>query len=205
METLIARTIEWGMSSRPLPGQGSSGDGYVIRSFLQGWLAAVVDGLGHGEEAAAAAKVGVSTLEKHSGESVVHLLRRCDRSLSATRGAAIGIASFRLADSSMTWLGVGNVAGMLLRADARATPRVETLLLRSGVVGLRMPPLRDAVVYLSPGDTLVLATDGIRPGFEQGIVPSDPPQRTADRVLESHAKDTDDALVLVVRYRRIGE
>ena len=177
----------------------------MIRSFPQGWLAAVVDGLGHGEEAAAAARVGVSTLEKHSGESVVRLLRRCDRSLSATRGAAIGIASFRLADSSMTWLGVGNVAGMLLRADARATPRVETLLLRSGVVGLRMPSLRDAVVSLSPGDTLVLATDGIRPGFEQGIVPSDPPQRTADRVLESHAKDTDDALVLVVRYRGIGE
>jgi hypothetical protein len=50
------------------------------------------------------------------------------------------------------------------------------------------------------GDTLILATDGIDQGFagDPGIALAAPP--TAERILADHGKETDDALVLVVRY-----
>ena len=51
------------------------------------------------------------------------------------------------------------------------------------------------------GDTLILATDGIRSDFLGALLPQgDPPQALADHILARWSKQTDDALVLVVRY-----
>jgi hypothetical protein len=52
---------------------------------------------------------------------------------------------------------------------------------------------------ICPGDLLVLATDGIRAGFAQGLALGDPPQQIADGILARHLKGNDDALVLVAR------
>jgi hypothetical protein len=53
---------------------------------------------------------------------------------------------------------------------------------------------------VSPGDTLVFATDGISTDFRRELVWSLPPQNAAERILARHGKTTDDALVLVARY-----
>jgi hypothetical protein len=50
-----------------------------------------------------------------------------------------------------------------------------------------------------PHDTVVLATDGIRPEFSDDLVPGQEPQAMADQILSRYRKGTDDALVLVVR------
>ncbi len=100
----------------------------------------------------------------------------------------------------MTWLGVGNVEGVLLSAGGEAGLARESVLLRGGVVGYRLPPLRPAVLTIRPGDTLILATDGIRGGFVSQLTSGEPPQQMADGILARHGKGTDDALVLVARY-----
>jgi hypothetical protein len=101
----------------------------------------------------------------------------------------------------MTWLGVGNVEGILLRADPEAQPRREWLMLRGGLVGFDLPRLRPATLRISDGDTLCFATDGIQNGFAEELSVHEVPQRIADRILTRCAKGTDDALVLVARYR----
>ena len=100
----------------------------------------------------------------------------------------------------MSWLGVGSVDGVLLRADRAASRRAERLVLRGGVVGRQLPTLGVVVVRVEPGDTLLLATDGIREGFEDKLTVSDVAGPTAARILAEHAKGTDDALVVVARY-----
>jgi serine/threonine protein phosphatase PrpC len=50
------------------------------------------------------------------------------------------------------------------------------------------------------GDVMVLATDGIDSGFARSITPGGSAQAIADRILARHAKERDDALVVVVRY-----
>jgi hypothetical protein len=50
------------------------------------------------------------------------------------------------------------------------------------------------------GDMLLFATDGVRTDFTVPFLPTGSPQHLADRLLESNAKGTDDALVLVARY-----
>ena len=103
----------------------------------------------------------------------------------------------------MTWLGVGNVQGVLVRAD-RKNGAQETLLLRGGVVGDRLPPLQAAVLPVAKGDLLVFATDGVRTDFTRTLSPLENPQRAADRILKSFSNGSDDALVLAMRITGIG-
>lgn len=200
METVERPVLEWGLATLALPGHVESGDRHVVQPFPNGVLVAAVDGLGHGEEAAAAAKLAVSILERHAQEEVIALLRRCHEALRGTRGVVMSLASFRAPDSMLTWLGVGNVEGLLLREAADSALRHAALVLRGGVVGAELPPLRVSVIPVMRGDTLIFATDGIREGFTERLALSDPPQELADRILARHAKGTDDALVLVARY-----
>jgi negative regulator of sigma-B (phosphoserine phosphatase) len=56
--------IDWGVASRALPGQAVCGDMHLIKPVGDGVLLAVVDGLGHGDEATVAAKTALASLEK---------------------------------------------------------------------------------------------------------------------------------------------
>jgi phosphoserine phosphatase RsbX len=200
MEKVKSQLIEWGVAGRALPGQEESGDMHLVSVLPQEALVAVVDGLGHGEEAAAAAKIAVRTLQTYAGDSLITLVGHCHEALRPTRGAVMSLAAFHALDSVMTWLGVGNVEGFLWHRDAHKFPEREGLLLRGGVVGDHLPRLSASILQVSEGDLLVLATDGIQPGFAEIANLGDPPQQIADRILDQYGRETDDALVLAVRY-----
>ena len=191
---------DWAVAQRALPGQGVSGDMHLVEAFPHGVLLAVVDGVGHGPEATLAATTAVDTLRGRPTESVHALVHRCHGALRHTRGVVMTLASWNALDETMTWLGVGNVEGLLIRADATSAPASETLMLRGGLVGAQLPSLSASVVPIFRGDLLILASDGIRNDFEHDIVLKASPKRIADHILEHYFKCTDDAMVLVVRY-----
>ena len=195
-----AALIDWGVATLTLPGERESGDLHLVKPVRAGVLVSVVDGLGHGAAAAAAARAAVAALNRHAQESVLPLLQRCHQALAGTRGVVVSVALFDRADGSMTWLGVGNVEGVLLYADSGRRRGRERLVTRGGIVGSELPPLRAEVLAVAPGDTLILATDGIRSGFADDLAIDAPPQQLADQILARSGKSTDDALVLVARY-----
>jgi hypothetical protein len=112
----------------------------------------------------------------------------------------ISAASFSVPDETMTWLGVGNVEGRLLRAPVSGGPPPDALFVRGGVVGARLPPLVARIARIRRGDMLIVATDGIRSEFLDAPLPYQEPQALADHVLARWGTQADDALVLVVRY-----
>ena len=192
--------LEWGVADRPMPGETESGDQYLVQPLPAGTLVAVVDGLGHGAAASAAAKTAVATLRDHAEEPLIPLVNRCHHALRDTNGAVISLAWFQSGDQTLTWLGVGNVECLLLRADATARPERVCLLPRGGVVGYQIPPLRATVVPVAPNDLLLLATDGIHGHFTERLNVNDSPQQIADDIMSHYGKETDDALVLVARF-----
>ena len=197
--------IEWAVAAAPLLANPcDSGDRHVVTPLAGGELVVVADGIGHGPEAAAAAQLAIGIARYSVRDSPIALLRKCHAELHATRGAVMSVAFFDHADRTMTWTGVGNVEGVLVRANPRHDPHRERLLLRGGVVGHELPPLAATVLGIEAGDTLVLATDGVRPGFEAQLSPQVPPQSLANLILARHRTGTDDALVLVARYRGDG-
>jgi len=192
--------LEWAVAAAPIRGEKESGDLHMVEAFPQGILLAVIDGLGHGPEAADAARAAAGFMKMNAGESIIRLVQQCDKLLHRTRGVVMSLASINTKDETVTWLGVGNVDGILFRSNGSTRANSEFLNAARGVVGARLPTLRAAVLPISPGDTLIFATDGIRSGFDEGLLLSTSPQQTADRILAQDGLDTDDALVLVARY-----
>lgn len=194
------RWVEVGVAGRALPGEAASGDRAVIRAFPGGVLIGALDGLGHGGEAAEAARRGCAMLERHVGESVITLVKRSHAELTDTRGVVMSLASLNVIDGTLTWLGVGNVEGVLWQRDGIGRVVRSGLVTRGGVVGAQLPVLRAEVMTVSRGDLLVFATDGIRSDFAENVALEHSPQELADRILARYGRDTDDALVVAARF-----
>lgn len=194
--------IDTAFATVPLPGQTESGDLCLIKRVGKGTLVAVVDGLGHGQDAASAAHAAVGALDRHAREPLVELVKRCHEAMVGLRGVVLGLAYLDPQAATMTWLGVGNVAGILLRADLRGRPSRISLVPNAGVIGAEQTQPTTRSVPLALGDTVILSSDGIREGFADALTLTNSPQEIADFVITRHVKGNDDALVLVARYAR---
>jgi serine phosphatase RsbU (regulator of sigma subunit) len=190
------------MASSALAGERESGDLHLVRPVESGVLVAVVDGLGHGEEAAAAARLAVGTLDRFAEEPLQEVVRHCHEALIGTRGVVMSLAMFDPAGDTMAWLGIGNVEGLVIHVDWPERSGRTSLVTRGGIVGSRGNPsvIRPWVIPVQPGDVLVFATDGVRSGFSAVVSSKETPQKSADMILARYGKGTDDALVLVARY-----
>lgn len=161
-------------------------------------LLGVVDGLGHGIEAAEAADLAVQAITQNAGASLQDLVQGCHTALRRTRGVAMTLVLLDLQRASLSWIGVGNVEAVLVPAEEDGRQQVP--LLMGGIVGHQLPRLKVSQHPLSPGDLIILVTDGIDRAFAERVIESEDPQEIADALLENCRKGNDDALVLVVRY-----
>jgi phosphoserine phosphatase RsbX len=203
VEAINEPMVEYGLAKHAHVGGGESGDLHMVCCNQNGVLIAVIDGIGHGEEAAEAAKSAAALLRSSADEPVISLVEQCHERLKGTRGAVLSLAFISPEQKMMTWLGVGNVQGVLVRLDAKNGNTQEPLLLRAGVVGSKLPSLQASVLPVAQGDTIVFATDGIQTDFSTNLSARENPQRAADRILNLYRNRTDDALVLVARLTGI--
>ena len=194
--------LDRGVAAAALQGEERSGDRAVFASWDSGALAAAIDGLGHGADAAVAAEEAAKVVTENAREAPETLLQLCHDALVRTRGVVMTLAWFDLAGSTMTWTGVGNVEGRLMRAGAAPGVAPESALIKGGVVGYSLPTVRPTTTELHNGDTLVMATDGISSAFASSLVTGVDAQHLAERILAEHSRGTDDALVVVVRSTR---
>lgn len=196
-------TLEWAVCATAYPGEQRSGDAFLVAETPGGALVAVVDGLGHGDEAADVAERAVVSLRGTVGQSPVACLTACHTVLRGSRGAAITLAQLDGDDGSLVWVAVGNVDAAVIGRGrgGRANTRF-SVPLRGGVVGDRLPPLRESSAAVADGDVLALATDGISPACLDAVDLSLGTPALARRLHTTYARDDDDALVLVARTGR---
>ncbi len=197
----MTQLVDWASATRPLAGVQESGDACLVRARRGSALIAVVDGLGHGPDAAAAARRAIKLLEEGEGKDPAATLQRCHESMRSTRGVVASLARFDGERDTMTWAGVGNVGGVVLRSMMGLSRVQEVMRTGSGVVGRQLPAIQSETLPIAPGDTLVFATDGIRPQFARDLEHPLVLQEAADRILGAFGRDDDDALVVVARYR----
>ena len=193
--------MEWAAIEVPLSGQMPSGDRCLVKPLVSGALVMVVDGLGHGSQAAAAAERAVSVVRECAEDTTVNeLVLRCHLALQDnSRGVVLSLAIYNAKLSIVTWLGVGNVEGRLLLRIEGGRYLQESLLLRPGIIGRQSPGLQPSVMRVNRGDVLIFATDGIRPDFADGISIDAHVNNIARHIVTACSKRTDDALVLVMR------
>jgi serine/threonine protein phosphatase PrpC len=189
-------SIEWGAVCRAKRGQETSGDTYLVHEHGAGrTLAAVIDGLGGGEEAARAARIAETLFRERAEHPLQDLVRQSHSALHATRGAVAGLLRLEEASRAVSYVGVGNI-GVHVYSRQPIKP-----ISKNGILGYRLPTLLELRYAYEPGDVFVLYSDGVSSQFGQNaqIDIKQPPQEVAEQILLRYGKLTDDATVLVLR------
>lgn len=179
-------------------------------------MIAVIDGVGHGPEAAAITEATLECLRENCHLDLVTLMEQCHKNALHTRGATIGVAQIILSQELIEYIGVGNVQGQIgveqvKRKDHAAKVdynsgypsmmRHRLLVNNNNTIGYRIPGKLNAFTYpFSPGDVLLLTSDGISLDA-YSTIPEEilDPESLAGAVLSKYALSQDDATVVVAR------
>ncbi len=234
--------------SRALTGESRNGDGYLVASLNREMalehlavsdqaagesravlgaadlgdcdtaLIAVIDGIGHGVEAAAPTQKVMDCIGKNYKLEVSRLVRECHKSAMHSRGATLGIALIEMTRSRIQFIGVGNVeiqvasletredngrpAGLLSRS-AGAGVTIHRFVTNKGIVGYNLPAKLLSFSYeYAPGDVMAMYSDGISGKFSirdiSGCENMDAAS-IAESIVSEFATYTDDATVAVVK------
>ena len=184
------------VAARPYPGEAVNGDAWQVDCDGDICRIAVIDGLGHGPQAAAAAMAATTDLAAHPGYDPAAAVQSCHEALKGTRGAALLVARINVAAGKLTFAGVGNVEGQLWQNG-----RTQHLVSDRGIVGSVLPRLRPVTVPLEANWLLLMYTDGIRNRFDLNAPRETAPDGPgcAEALLDGWSRSTDDATVLVAQ------
>jgi hypothetical protein len=165
----------------------------------------VIDGLGHGEAAAAAAQQAAEVVAERRSEPLDVVMQRCHDALTQTRGVAMTLARVDFGTEALSWIGIGNVAADLVAKHPTGVEVRSSALLVGGIVGYRMPQtLSTSQVSISPGDLLIMSSDGIAEHHLDSIDFAAHATTIAEQLVGQYGRETDDALVLAARHRGIS-
>ncbi len=195
--------IEWAAVRRPHPGEDVCGD-HPIALDVGGAAAlfGVIDGLGHGEGAAEAAQRAAEVVGERRSEPLDVVMKHCHRALTETRGVAMTLARMDFDAGTMCWIGIGNVAADLVAKHPIGVEVRFSALLAGGIIGYRMPQtLSTRQVPITPGDLLVISSDGIAQSHLDSIDFAASATIIAEQLVDRYGRETDDALVLAARHR----
>jgi anti-sigma regulatory factor (Ser/Thr protein kinase) len=141
----------------PKPGQEACGDMWTVKRLDGTLWAAVIDGLGHGPQAAIAAAEAVRTFHGASADTTPQeLLQKTHVQLKGTRGAVMAVAAIRPALGLLEFAGIGNITAVLIGHDG--TRRLSSM---DGTLGYSVRMVRQHTYPWEPGSALVLTSDGI--------------------------------------------
>ncbi|WP_413990912.1 ATP-binding protein [Labrys okinawensis] len=184
------------------PGEDVCGDGWHVipGPGVQGRRAVmVVDGLGHGPQAAEASAAAVRLFNRHAGRSPAEIMEAMHEGLRPTRGAAVSIARFEPERRMVSFCGIGNVGGVLA---SRNTPEARRMLSLNGTVGHVMRKVQqfDYPYPAGGAPVVILHSDGISAQWALDKYPglsSANPSLLAAVLYRDFGRDRDDATVLV--------
>lgn len=191
---MVEASITLAAASRPLPGETVNGDAWAVDWHDGSCRIAIIDGLGHGPNAADASKRAVGALHEHPDLRPDDALRLCHHALNGTRGAAIAVALISWEQGNLTYAGIGNTEAILWTPDKQSR-----LIAHRGIVGRNIRHIQSFDMTLPANWLLIMHSDGVSQHMDLRLPP--PPdtslQALADRLLAQWGRATDDATLLM--------
>ena len=140
----------------PIPGESQCGDAWATETQPQRTLLTIVDGLGHGPLAAAAATEAIRIFHLHARRSPAEIVEAAHTALRPTCGAVMGVAEIRTDLGELRWAGVGNISGEIRLGEASSH-----LVSLNGTLGHQVRKVREFVLPWSDACLLLLHSDGM--------------------------------------------
>jgi anti-sigma regulatory factor (Ser/Thr protein kinase) len=189
--------IEVGAAISPMPGEQVPGDDWAFRRSPTGGVLMVADGLGHGPDAASAAREAVRVMRESQASAPTQLAEYVHRALARTRGAAIGIADIAVETAQVAFVGIGNISASAFTGGAS-----RPLVSHYGTAGVGAPRIAEFLCPITRPAIVILHSDGISSRWQIGDYAGLEQQHAsiiAGVVYRDFRRGRDDAAVAVAR------
>lgn len=186
-----------GVVCLPLVPDEPCGDGwYVIRDPGRTTIL-VVDGLGHGPEAAKVQLEAIRIFRKDPNGDPAEIIRTLHAGLRSTRGGVAAAAVIDEDRGRVTYAGAGNILGQIITGSE--TVKMVSL---NGTLGNDIRKIQDFSYSWETGALLVMYSDGLSMQWDlenyPGLRQKDP-ALIAGVLYRDHTRGTDDVTVLIVK------
>jgi len=181
----------------PYPGERLCGDGWTVHHTPERMSILLVDGLGHGREAAEATQEAIAAFRARAHLPPGEILGYLHDALRKTRGAVAGIAEIRPDKSLLTYAGVGNIAAAVVAGDIS-----RSLISHNGTLGMAMSRVQEFTMPWSSNSLLVMHSDGLQSRWDLSSyagLTARHPAVIGGALLRDFRRQRDDASVVVVK------
>jgi anti-sigma regulatory factor (Ser/Thr protein kinase) len=191
------RGTQIGVVSIAKSGEEVCGDGWKFELLADKGLCLVVDGLGHGVNAAIAARQAMESFSEHRGKAPAEIIERVHDALRSTRGAAVAVAQVDYGQRVVRFCGVGNIVAAIIRnGDARQLASL------NGTAGVEVRKISEFTYPWSDESTLIMHSDGLMSRWDLKSYPGlaqRHPSLIAGVLYRDYNRGRDDVTVLVAR------
>jgi anti-sigma regulatory factor (Ser/Thr protein kinase) len=188
--------IRFGVSQHALHDDPACGDTWRL-ALRDGVVAAVVvDGLGHGPDAARAADAGADAFALRPFAGPAEAIGDMHMAMSGSRGGAVGVAQFDGQSCLLTFAGVGNIAAALVSPTAS-----RGMASHPGIVGGQFRKAGHFDYPDAGGQLLVMHSDGLQSRWRLTDYPGlwhRHPAVIATLLHRDFSRGKDDVTVLVI-------
>lgn len=178
-------------------GEERCGDAWAAEVREDGAMILLADGLGHGWDAAEAANAAVAAFHEAEGRPLLQRLTAIHEALTGTRGAAVALASIDFAAGMLTYGGLGNISGVIVRpGEAR------NLVSLHGTAGKAAPRMGEFAYPWARDATLIMHSDGVSAHWDMSRYPGllrCHPSVIAAVLFRDHTRGRDDSCITVFR------
>jgi anti-sigma regulatory factor (Ser/Thr protein kinase) len=140
-----------------MKGESACGDAWAMRQIGTSVFVVMVDGLGHGEEAAHAAQSALAQFMRSNAVGTKQLLEEIHSSMHGTRGGAVAVAKVDFDSAIVYYCAVGNIAGRLQTAEGS-----RGLVSHNGIAGGQFRKLEEFRYPWTENAVLILHSDGLQ-------------------------------------------
>jgi anti-sigma regulatory factor (Ser/Thr protein kinase) len=191
--------LQIGAVCLPIPGEEECGDGWSIAHANGGCTVLVVDGLGHGPEAARAAHAAEQTLQRRADLRPGQLMEAMHAALRATRGAAVALTRVDIDDTELHFAGIGNIAVCVLSGE-----QCKHVVSHNGIVGHNMRKVQEFRHEFPDDALLMMHSDGLSKQWDLSAYPGLQrchPSLIAGVLYRDFSRGRDDVTILVAKRR----
>ena len=181
----------------PFPGERFCGDAWAYHHTPERMVVLLADGLGHGLDAADAAKEATASFRKHQNLSPAEILGHLHNALKKTRGAVAAVAEIRPREGTLAYAGIGNISAVVLAEGGS-----RSLVSLNGTLGMAASRIQEFRVPWTSDAVLVLHSDGLQSRWDLAAYPgliARHPAVIGAALLRDFRRRRDDASVLVVK------
>lgn len=185
--------MKLGIASRPTLGYDVNGDAYVAKEWDGQTLLAMLDGLGHGEEAWIVSSKAKDYILENRIKDLEQLVLDLHAHLHMTRGIAAGLTKIDRATNRLSFCGIGNIEIRIIGEPPMHPASLD------GIVGMSLRKAKKSEYRYNSLKAVILHSDGISSKFDLSDYPTifEHPQKVSEQILNEWGKKYDDATIII--------